>query len=103
MAFGFDIWKGITTMCKCEYIVQGHQHEGMSGGPVANGYGYLGMSHSMVKTGKFTRFAVVVDAITIHDFIYVNMGKLTVTMHDCQVDVLVMPVMSKRSFTDMHP
>ena len=62
-------WKGIGAWNNDEFVVQGAQHEGMSGGPVANGCGYLGMSHAVLKSDKLAKFAALIGGVAIQPFL----------------------------------
>jgi len=54
----------LTRVCDGEIVAQGHQHEGMSGAPVLNGCGYVGMAHAVnSKVNAITAiFAYIIPA-----------------------------------------
>jgi hypothetical protein len=58
-------WSGDTALSKGEYLIQSAQHQGMSGAPVSNGCGYLGIAHATVSTN----FAAIIPAVDIFAFI----------------------------------
>jgi hypothetical protein len=66
-------------VCSGEIIAQGHQHAGMSGAPVLNGCGYVGVAHSVniAKTNAtHANFAYIIPASDIIDFIEQNLSEL---------------------------
>jgi hypothetical protein len=73
-------FNGSTRVCAGEWIVQAHQHPGMSGSAVANGCGYLGIAHAVVtfedSSGVTANFASVIGIKTIQQFISDNKDKL---------------------------
>jgi len=81
-------FNGTTRICAGEWIVQGHQHEGMSGSAVANGCGYLGIADTIahaLKNSKFlnsvdANFAGVIGVKIIRQFISAN--KHVLAKHD---------------------
>jgi hypothetical protein len=54
-----------TTFNKEELLVSGAQYPGMSGGPAANGCGYLGLAHAKRKDHEYS--AVLMPANIIHE------------------------------------
>jgi hypothetical protein len=62
-------WTNATTMCDGEYLVQAHQHRGLSGSAVANSCGYTGMAHTTVTDNMTTGFAGVIGAAAIIELI----------------------------------
>jgi hypothetical protein len=62
-------WTKATTMCDGEFLVQAHQHTGLSGSAVANSCGYTGMAHITVTDSMTTGFAGVIGAAAIIELI----------------------------------
>ena len=82
-------WTGETRMCDGEIMAQGHQHEGMSGAPVLNGCGYIGMAHCALTpySSKLANFAGIIPAAAIQAFLEVNLSKLP-TLEECNKTVI---------------
>jgi hypothetical protein len=80
---------GSVRACKDEIIAQGHQHAGMSGGPVLNGCGYVGMAHAMTNT--YSNFAYIIPAYDVTRLIKKNVGRLP-TLADCGQTALAPPL-----------
>jgi hypothetical protein len=51
-----------------EILVQASQHDGMSGGAVSNGCGYVGMAHLVNTANGLTNFAHVIPADVVTKF-----------------------------------
>ena len=73
-------FNGSTRICAGEWIIQAHQHPGMSGSAVANGCGYLGIAHAVVtfedSNDVTANFASVIGIKTIQQFISDSKDKL---------------------------
>ena len=69
-----------TTFNKEELLVSGAQFPGMSGGPAANGCGYLGLAHA--KRTDLEYSAVLMPANIIHEFL-TNVSDWLYTMEFC--------------------
>ena len=69
-----------TTFNKEEHFASGAQFPGMSGGPAANGCGYLGLAHA--KRSDLEYSAVLIPAIVIQKFL-MNVSRLLQTMESC--------------------
>ena len=82
-------WTGKSRVCNGEIIAQGHQHAGMSGAPVLNGCGYVGMAH--VVFNDPASYASVISAPATIDFIEQNLSKLP-TLADCGQRILAPPL-----------
>jgi len=82
-------WTGNARECDGEIVAQGHQHAGMSGAPVLNGCGYVGMAHLMF-TGP-ANYASVISAPVTVDFIEQNLSKLP-TLAYCGQRALAPPL-----------
>ena len=84
-------WEGTTSVriCTDEIVAQGHQHAGMSGAPVLNGCGYVGMAHAM--TTSYASYAYVIRASDIITFIEHNHSQLP-TLADCGQSAVAPPL-----------
>jgi hypothetical protein len=60
-------WHGTASYCPDEYITTSFQHEGQSGGAVANGCGYVGIVHGTVRKRNttFSSHATIIGAKVI--------------------------------------
>ena len=83
-------WSNNATICDGEFVVQAHQHEGMSGGAVANSCGYTGMAHTTHTDLKTTGFVGVIGAAVIRDFI-TQLRDLLSDATDCGIEVVSLP------------
>jgi hypothetical protein len=83
----------LTRVCNGEIIAQGHQHAGMSGAPVLNGCGYVGMAHAVnSKLNAITAiFAYVIPASVIIDFIKEHHSRLP-TLKNCNQSAVAPPL-----------
>jgi hypothetical protein len=68
-------WSGGSGVRPGDFIVQGNQHVGMSGGPVSNGCGYVGMATIRLQDG-FNSYAIVSPVSTIHECLRFHKEKL---------------------------
>ena len=84
---------GTVRFCNGEIVAQGHQHEGMSGAPVLNGCGYVGMAHAVNdKTiAPNANFAFIVPAYAVTRLIKKNLGRLH-RLADCGQIALAPPL-----------
>ena len=99
---------GSVPVCFNELIVEGNQHEGMSGGPSANGCGYVGMFHIVTKGSKGGNFGLAISAKTIVDFIR-SKSDMLMSKSDCNhLSVLTLPrnqfgdCLSDNAITECH-
>jgi hypothetical protein len=53
-------WYPNCSICNGEYLIQIHQHEGLSVSPVLNGCGFVGMAHAYPTTSSGALFAAVI-------------------------------------------
>ena len=83
-------WIKNSDICYGEYIIQAHQHQGMSGSPVINSCGLVGMSHA-VNINNMANFAAVIPAAVINEFILDNSDKLLSLSHCPKISVVNMP------------
>ena len=83
----------LTRVCSGEIIAQGHQHEGMSGAPVLNGCGYVGMAHAVnSKVNAITAiFAYIIPASVIIEFIKEHHSRLP-TLENCSQSAVAPPL-----------
>jgi hypothetical protein len=84
---------GTVRFCSGEIVAQGHQHGGMSGAPVLNGCGYIGMAHGVnTKTNLHNaNFAFIIPAYGVTRLIKKNLGKLP-TLAECRQSALAPPL-----------
>ena len=69
-----------------EYIYQGAQHEGQSGGATSNSCGYAGVSHAMNRA-----FGYIIPAQIVQKCIQLLANDFS---RDCPVDLVTLPEMS---------
>jgi hypothetical protein len=82
-------WYPNTSICNGEYLIQSHQHDGLSGSPVANGCGFVGMAHAIMQSGAI--FAAVINGTIIRKLINKFFSKLP-NIEDCEdVSVVNLP------------
>ena len=76
---------GTVRFCSGEIVAQGHQHGGMSGAPVLNGCGYVGVAHAVnSKTNvNDANFALVIPAYGVTRLIKKNLDRLP-TLEGCR-------------------
>jgi hypothetical protein len=53
-------WHGNGSVCNGEFLFQSHQHNGLSGSPVSNGCGFVGMAHAIQLSSSGAVFAAVI-------------------------------------------
>jgi chaperonin cofactor prefoldin len=84
---------GTVRFCSGEIVAQGHQHAGMSGAPVLNGCGYVGVAHAVndKTNAPDANFAVIVPAYDVIRLIKKNLGRLP-TLADCGQTALAPPL-----------
>jgi hypothetical protein len=84
---------GTVRFCSGEIVAQGHQHAGMSGAPVLNGCGYVGVAHAVndKTNAPHANFAVIVPAYDVTRLIKKNLGRLP-TLADCGQTALAPPL-----------
>ena len=84
-------WRNSThpPICADEFSVEGNQHEGMSGGPSANGCGYVGMFHAVNRGQKGGTYGMAISARTIVNFIRSNKHLLR-SLSDCGNNMTVL-------------
>ena len=84
---------GTVRFCRGEIVAQGHQHAGMSGAPVLNGCGYVGVAHAVndKTNAPHANFAVIVPAYDVTRLIKKNLGRLP-TLADCGQTALAPPL-----------
>jgi len=84
-------WKGTTSVrvCRDEIVAQGHQHAGMSGAPVLNGCGYVGMAHAM--TTSYANYAYIIRASDIIALIEKHHSQLP-TLAECGQSAVAPPL-----------
>ena len=90
-------FNGSTRICAGEWVIQAHQHPGMSGAAVANGCGYLGIAHAVLTFNNpnavTANFASVIGIKTIQQFISENKDKL-VKHEDTSIIINELPIAS---------
>lgn len=83
-------WTGEAKISSGEIIAQSHQHDGMSGGAVSNGYGYVGMAHIVMNDVKLN-YACIISAKVLVEFVASHLKKLK-TLVDCpNLEILNLP------------
>ena len=84
---------GTVRFCSGEIIAQGHQHAGMSGAPVLNGCGYVGVAHAVndKTNAPDANFAVIIPAYAVTRLIKKNLDRLP-TLADCGQTALAPPL-----------
>ena len=84
-------WHGNGSACEGEFLMQSYQHAGLSGSPVSNGCGLVGMAHAYQDSSSGAIFAAVISA----KFIRGMMRKFFFKLHDlnekCRKNVTRIP------------
>ena len=86
-------WNSSTRVCSGEVVAQGHQHAGMSGAPVLNGCGYVGMAHAVSAKANVSGaiFAYIIPASYIIDFMEQHHSQLP-TLAACGQSAVAPPL-----------
>jgi hypothetical protein len=74
-------WYGNASICRGELLVQSFQHNGLSGSPVSNGCGLVGIAHAFPPTSSGAIFAAVIGARFIRELMDKYYQKLSVCAH----------------------
>ena len=93
---GGDVDKA-TALSDGEYLIQSYQHVGMSGAPVSNGCGLIGMAHAFPESSSGAIFAAVITTKVIRKFFMSVFDKLS-DISQCEtVKVMNLPSYPFRS------
>ncbi len=75
-------WYGNGSNCEGEFLVQSYQHNGLSGSPVSNGCGLIGMAHAFPSSSSGAIFAAVIGVKFIREMMSKFYHRLS-NIEDC--------------------
>ena len=75
-------WYGNGSICEGEFLVQSYQHNGLSGSPVSNGCGLIGMAHAFPSSSSGAIFAAVIGVKFIREMMSKFYHRLS-NIEDC--------------------